>query len=438
MSTPLLQRDVSRRGFLMGLAGVAGATALAPLLTSCAKGGAESVTSGPIDVSVWTNDQNYPAFFDTRAQELSKTGDYQYTVTPIVSSDIWTKALAAFAAKAEVPSLLGVEISQFSRFMKDGIAESVFLDLSGKMGQPDDAFLESRVDPFRLGDGIYAMESATTIMTTYKRLDLWEKFNIPEAHSWQEYLEIGGQQFAKNGIHLGMIDTTDPSGDFAALLRQRGADVFDSEGNSVVDSAESLECLILLNDALENGTFAGTNDFWGGPGIGMMKSNKIAALWAADWLNPFFLVPNLPEQKGMWQIAKPPVFEAGGFASTVSGGTGFTVIKDRPETEAALALLQDAYGTESGQIARFKDLGYLPTLKSAWDAPEVLNKEDEFLGGQKVMEVYKPLSTQLPTQKQDIRFMEFMTISKTAISDMFVGKLTPTETLKQIATELEK
>ncbi|UNK70466.1 ABC transporter substrate-binding protein [Microbacterium sp. H1-D42] len=430
--------SLSRRGFLMGAAGVAGIAALGPLLAACSSpASGEAVTSGKVDVSVWTNDKNYPAFFRTRAESLSKEGPYDYKVSEVVSSDIWTKALAAYAAKSTVPSLMGIEISQFSRFMRNNIAEGVFADLSGKMGAPDDAFIAARVDPYRLNGKIYAMESATTIATTYKRVDLWDKYSIPATDTWDDFVKVGGEQNKKNGIHMGLLGSTD-AGIFPNLLFQRGGQAFDEDGNQTVDSPEALEVLQLLHDGVQNGTFALTTDLWGGPGVGMMKSNKIAAFWQADWFNPFYLVPNLPEQKGLWMIENPPVFAGGGFPTSVSGGTGFAVTKDRPETEATLALLQDAYGTESGQIERFSVLGYLPSLKSAWEVPEVLNKEDAYLGGQKVMDVYKPLSTQLPTQQQDLRYSDFLAAANIAVSDMFAGKLTPKEAQKQIVDKLKK
>lgn len=426
---------LSRRGFLVGAAGAAGLAALAPLLAACG-GTAAPDPTGKVSVSVWTNDKNYPAFFNTRAQALSAKGGYQYTVVPVVSSDIWTKSLAAYAAKSTVPSMLGIEISQFSRYMKNNIASDIFVDLSGQMGAPNDAFLASRVDPYRVEKNIYAMESATTIVTLYKRTDLWEKYKIPSAQTWDDYLRIGGEQFSKNGIHLGMLSSVDAD-IFPNLLLQRGGRVFDDDGTSAIDSPEALECLTLMNDGVKNGTFILTNAMWGANGIGIMKSNKVAALWSADWFNPFYLVPNLPEQKGLWHIDNPPVFSGGGYATSVFGGTGFAVSKGRPETEATLKLLQDAYGTKDGQVARFTTLGYLPTMKSAWDDPTVLGKQDAYLGGQKVMDIYKPLSTQLPTQIQDQRYGDFLAAANTAISDMHAGKLTPAQALKQIDSKLK-
>lgn len=430
MSTPL-----SRRGFLMGAAGVAGLAALGPLLTACGgQADAAPIESGKVDVSVWTNDKNYPAFFKKRAENLD--GKFDYNVTEVISSDIWTKALAAYAAKSTVPSLMGIEISQFSLFMRNNIAQNVFADLSGKMGAPDDAFIEARVDPYRVDKGIYAMESATTIVTLYKRDDLWEKYAIPHPDTWEDFLKIGGEQFKRNGIHLGLLGSTDTD-IFPNLLFQRGGQAFDSDGNQTVDTPEALEALQLMYDGVQNGTFALTNDMWGGAGIGTMKSNKVASMWMADWFNPFYLVPNLPEQKGLWRIDNPPVFSSGGFKTSVQGGTGFAVTKGRPETDAAIALLQDAYGTEDGQVARFTELGYLPSLKSAWDNAEVLAKEDAYLGGQRVMDIYKPLSTELPTQEQNVRYGDFLAAGKVAVSSMLAGKLTPKEAQKQMADKLK-
>ncbi|MFE6736564.1 ABC transporter substrate-binding protein [Microbacterium sp. NPDC057650] len=431
MSSPL-----SRRGFLMGAVGVAGMAALGPLMTACGgQPAADAISSGKVDVSVWTNDKNYPAFFRKRAVGLSEKGPFDYKVSEVVSSDIWTKALAAYAAKSTVPSLMGIEISQFSRFMQNDIAKDVFVDLSGKMGAPDNAFIEARVDPYRMGKGIYAMESATTIVTLYKRQDLWDKFSIPNPDTWEDFLRIGGEQYTRNGIHLGMLAGTD-SDIFPNLLFQRGGQVFDADGKQTVDSPEALEALQLMYDGVQNGAFGVTNDLWGGAGIGTMKSGKVASMWMADWFNPVYLVPNLPEQKGLWRIENPPVFSGGGFPTSVQGGTGFAVTKGLPESDAAVALLQDAYGSEEGQIARFTELGYLPTMKSAWENDKVLGKEDPYLGGQRVMDIYKPLSSQLPTQEQSIRYGDFLAAANVAVSDMIAGKLTPKEAQKQIVTKL--
>jgi arabinosaccharide transport system substrate-binding protein len=429
-----LINPVSRRGFVIGAMGTA---VLAPLLAACSAAPSPTQSaSGKVDVSVWTNDKNYPAFFAKRAKSLSSHGKYNYTVTDVVSSDIWTKAVAAFAAKSTVPSMLGIDISHFSQFMVNNIAEDIFVDLTGKMGAPDSAFLDSRLKPYEIGGRVYGMESATTIVTTYKRDDLWEKYKIPHADTWDDYLKIGAEQFSRNGIHLGMADATS-SDVFQNLLFQRGGRVFDSDGKSVIDSREALDCLQLMYDAVRNGTFALTDDYWGGPGIGLMKSNKVAAIWSADWFNPFYLVPNLPEQKGKWSIQNPPVFSAGGYRTSVYGGTGFAVTKDRPETAATLALLQDAYGTVDGQVDRFKTLGYLPTLKAVWDRPDVVSHTDPYLGGQKVMDVYKPLSANLPIQRQDVRYQEFLAAADGAVSLMFANKQSPTQALKQIAAKLK-
>ena len=436
MDSKFSSLPVSRRALLGGAA----AAALLPLLAACGGGGDAVAGKGPVTLPVWSNDDGFFNFFKSRAAGLTKKGPYEYTLKQVktTAEDVITKALAAYQANGDIPGLLGMEISTFSRFMKNNIGEQVLVDLTEKMGAPQSDFYASRVDPYKLNGKVLGMEAQYTLCTLYNRVDLWDKYALPATlDTWDDYLKVGNDLFAKHGVHLGVQAATD-SGYFFTMLLQRGVEIFDADGKVVIDTPEAIKVLQWTVDAVQGGALGVVSDFWTGPAAGMVKADKAISLLGADWLNAYFLQANAPEQAGKWVISAPPVFAEGGFKTSVSGGTGFAVSKNHPAADAAVKLLGDAFGTVEGQVQKFLDWGYLPTLKAAWDDPTLLAKEDKFLGGQKVMEVYKPLAADAPTQPQSERMSALATALGTEVPNAFQGKKSAAQAIKDAVAAANK
>ncbi|MFE6736571.1 ABC transporter substrate-binding protein [Microbacterium sp. NPDC057650] len=431
MEAKITSLNVTRRALLGGLA----ATALLPLMAGCGDSGSpQPASGGKVELPIWSNDDGFFNFFSGRAAALTKKGPFEYDLKQVKTNagDVITKALAAYQADGDIPGLLGMEISTVSRFMKNNIGEQVLVDLTGKLGAPESDFFASRVDPYRINGKIMGMEAAYTLCTLYNRVDLWEKYKLPATlATWDDYLKVGNELYAKHGVHLGVQAVTD-SGYFMSMLMQRDVQMFDSDGKVVIDVREATKILQWIVDAVAGGAIGVVADFWSGPAAGMVKADKAISILGADWMNAYFFQANMPEQAGKWAISVPPVFAEGGFKTSVSGGTGFAVSKNHPAAEAAVKLLQDGFGTVDGQVQKFLDQGYLPTLKAAWEDSRVTAKEDEFLGGQKVMDVYKPLAESAPTQPQAERYAALVAAANTEVPNAFQGKKTAEQAIKDI------
>jgi arabinosaccharide transport system substrate-binding protein len=437
MESKISSLHVSRRALLGGIA----ATTLLPLLAACGDSGVPApVEGGAVKLPIWSNDDGFFKFFSTRAKALSAKGPFKYELAQVKTNadDVITKALAAYQANGDIPGMLGLEISSFSRFMKNNIGEEVLVDLTDRMGAPESAFYASRVDPYKLNGKVLGMEAAYTLCTLYNRVDLWEKYKLPETiDTWDDYLKIGGDVFAKHGVHLGIQSTSD-YGMFLPMLLQRGVPIFDSEGKAAFDTPEAVDILQWTIDAVKNGALGTVSAFWTGPAAGMVKADQAISIFGADWLNAFFLQANAPEQSGKWAISAPPVFDAGGYKTSVYGGTGFAISKNHPASDAAVKLLQDSFGTVEGQAEKFLTYGYLPTLKAAWEDAGVLAKTDPFLSGQRVMDVYKPLADSAPTQPQAQRFSAMSTALMTEVPNAFQGKKTAAQAIKDAVAATNK
>ena len=444
-SSPLSRRSLLRYAAL-------GAVAY-PVLSACGSGSDSAPGSGSssssaaaaVPLSLWTHDKGYISYFSNYAKKLGGAGASfapELQVTQAAPPDLVTKALAAYTAKASTPDLLGIEISQFSRFMKDGIADAVLLDLSPKLGDLKGQFFEQRWSPYTVDGKVYAVESSYPLSVYYYREDLLKKFKIaPDSlQTWDDVLKAG-EMTAKGGVALGVVATGgDPATiltHFGLLLQQRGGQFFNPDGSLAIESTEAVDALTVLVNGLKSGAFVGVSDFYGGPGSAVLKQGKTAGYFMPDWFNVFILAPSVPEQKGKWRLAGLPRFSGGGSRTSVWGGTGFAVSKGKPSTDAAYDLLAKTYLTKEGQLERFKQLGYLPTMKAVWDDPAFLSYSDEFLGGQETTKVYKELTAEAPGQNQSPNWNVMQVeLSKTLIQ-AYQGKVSPSEAITSAAATIK-
>ena len=82
-------------------------------------------------------------------------------------------------------------------------------------------------------------------------------------------------------------------------------------------------------------------------------------------------------------IVRPmPIFEEGGFTTTMGGGTGTAVTDQTPEAEQAIAkeFLAFAKLTNEAQKALYTDLGFDPFRNDVYDDPALLTTNDCFSG----------------------------------------------------------
>ncbi|MGO4426424.1 hypothetical protein AB4Z54_48915, partial [Streptomyces sp. MCAF7] len=132
---------ISRRSVLRATAG-AGLGALAmPGLAACGSSSGKTVTSGRVDISLWTHDPGYIKTFQAAVGEKAlmrgSRFDYRMNITNAAGSDVVTRMIAQAVADGKTPDLAGVIIDQFPRVMGSSIAENLFVDLSATVKPVD-------------------------------------------------------------------------------------------------------------------------------------------------------------------------------------------------------------------------------------------------------------------------------------------------------------
>lgn len=437
--------DVSRRVFLRRTGAVGGGLLATAVLAACGGegGGATPVASGKVELTLWTHDPGYVKTFTESANRLTAAnGKYDYAMkfTNADSEVLVTRLISTSAAGRGTPDMIGIVISVFPRLMAGGIGKQILADLDPVIAPYKNDLL--RTAPYSIDGKLYALESDTCLSVLYYREDEFKKNDIPEdVETWEELAEIGAKLHQRTGQSLGMVatgDNTSITNAFLQLLLQRGGGYFDQSGNLTIDSPEAVEVLDFMAKGVASGFLIALPDPYGAPNTAALKGDKLIATVMPNWYNVYGLQANVPEQKGKWRIRNLPKFSGGGHITSSLGGTGFAVVKDKPGSQAALELLKQTYLTEDGQLLRFEKGGFLPTLKSLYSNKKLLATEDEYLGGQRLFDVYTPASEDSPTFYQNAKLNVLIEALGGPMLEALQGKKKPADAIKEAVAAYKK
>lgn len=400
--TPAHEKVLNRRTLLRGAAGAGALVAAAPLLAACGSDRGEAITSGDVDVRIWTHDPGYVTTFTEAVGDPAITKGSAFTFRPqftsVAPADIVTRMMAQAVADGNTPDLAGVVIDQFPRVMGSSISEYLFVDLTETVAPFGKDLL--KLPPYSVEGKPYALDSDNTITVLYYRQDILGDNGVPEdVVTWEEFAEHGERLARDKKISLGMVSVGDNGAivnGFMQLLLQRGGRIFDENGDLTLDSAEAHEVLRFLARGVRSGFLLALPDPYGSACAAALQSGRLAATAMPNWYNAYGLQANVPEQKGRWRMRTLPKFAGGGHIATTLGGTGFAVVAGKPSTPAALELLRRVYLSRDGQLLRFHAGGFLPTLRQLYQDPELLAVEDAYLGGQRVFDIYSAAAEDLP------------------------------------------
>ncbi len=431
-------RRFSRRDiFRLGVAAT-GAVALPGLLSACGSGAPSTpIASGPVDLSFWTHDDGYVDFF-TAAVPLADARtafDYTLTITKIGANDLVTKMIAQAVTGTGTPDVVGLEVGNFARTLRGDIAPELLVDLTAATAPYADDLIQARVDPYSKDGRLYALDSDTPLAIYYYRQDEFDRLGVPsDIPTWEELAQVGAAVSAGNdGVAFGALavgsDLPQVVQGYQLLLMQRGGTIFNSRGELDIETPEAEEALQFAVDGLRSGFLTTVSDYYGPAMQSALKTNRIIGVNMPTWYLAYGLKPNVPEQAGLWRMRALPRFSGGGLRTAVGGGTGFAALRDKPNTEAAVQLVLTAYLDPAQQVARYRELSYLPTLRSVFESPELLAMSEDFFAGQRPFEVFREVIDEVPPLYQS----QNQSIMTTVLSDYLLrayrGDLRPAEAL---------
>jgi ABC-type glycerol-3-phosphate transport system substrate-binding protein len=450
MSTSNDPARMSRRAFLRGMGITGGALLASAAVAACggatpapsageaaatavpaagAATAAPAASSGPVKLELWTFVNTHARWFKAMADDYKKNvnPDFDLTVTEIAYNDLHDKLqIALQSGGAGAPDLADIEQGRFGGFLRSD--DPGLVDLTDRLKPFNDKLVAARQALYTYQGKTYGIEHALTPVVLYYRGDVWEAAGADPASfkTWDDYL-AGAKLVSKGEVKA----TAFPGHDM--LLRQRGADYFDKDGQVTLDSQLSIETMnwiLDLRDKHKVAAQAPEGDAW----WAAVKAGQFVSQVGADWYAGFFK-DNAPDLKGKWKAAALPAFAAGGLRTSCNGGTGNCIVKTSKNVEEAWKFQQYSMLSADANVRRYELTNLFPPLISAMSDAR-LHKPDEYFSNQDLGKLFADLAPSVPAQYQS-PFRSEMNSKLTALwQDIYDGKAKPADAFKQVSDEI--
>lgn len=426
---------LSRRGLLKVFGASAGALALAACAPAATPGGdaAAPAADAAIALELWTFVNTHARWFRSMAESYAEevNGNVTLNVSEIAYQDMHDKLLIALqSGGVGAPDMSDIEQGRFGGFLRGDDTGLVDLTDWLEEGGYLEQLVASREALYTYKGSIYGIEHALTPVVLYYRHDVWGEAGVDPAtfETWEDFI-AGGSQVA----HDDVMATAFPTHDL--LLRQRGGDYFDAEGNVTLDSdlsVETMDWILGLRDSHGIANQAPAAEAW----WAAVQDGKYLSHVGADWYAGFFK-DNAPDLEGKWMATPLPAWEAGGVRTSCHGGTGATIVKTSQNVETAWDFFKYAMLSVEGNVRRFEMTNLFPPFIPAMDN-ERLHAADAYFNGQDLGAVFAEVGPDVPAQYQSPYRAEMNSLLGAAWQDIYDGVTTPTDAFAEISVSLRE
>ncbi len=388
-----------------------------------------------VTLTAWTADKNYLAFFNSRLPDFQALHpDVKITFNGVEDSNAGQNALNAIAANPDnpgLPDMIGLERAQFGNFMKEGIIDKYFLDLSDLVAKDRSDYAEGRMAIYTFNGKLYGLESQLAASLLYYQPDVFAADGVDVPTTWEQAINDVGPKLAAKGSAFSFA--TNDGDWFLMFFDQRGGFVFDKDGNFVMgddtNKPLAVEVATLLQKGVQNGTFMVVlgGDVWSGATLPTAyTTGKLAGTVMPDWWPSCCLEADAgPDMAGKWKVALPPVFEGGGHSTLTWGGTGWAVSSQSPNAELAKEFLAFAYLGLDSQVEKFQQINNFPWYIPAMSDPRVTGLADTYFSGQHLGEFYAKVGADVPVWYNSPYFPAVKKALADNLPGLFDGSMTP-------------
>jgi len=454
MATHSSQVRLSRRSFLQMSAGTGALLALAacavptaPATTDTDEAGAMTA-SGPVDLTFWTFVAAHNDYYQAQVEKFNEENpDAQITLETSVfpTNEMHDKLLIALQSGTGAPDIVDVNISFFGTFLRGNIQ---FLDLTDLVDRHRDNLIAARLAPYQFQGKQYGIPTHLGSYLMYYNKDLFDQAGVDfeSIRTWSDYMDLGADMTIDSDGDgtpdqwMTAIQSVVPRSIFG-LMKQNGGGVYDADGNFILDSEANVEATQMAADMVHDlkiSTIPTNGDFHD-PGFYevMNAGDTVSSLWYPQWYMIRF-TEFMPDLEGKIICRSLPVFEEGGFVSTMGGGTGTAITEqiDEASLPSALDLLEYAKLTYDANIRIWTEFGFDPFRSDVYDDP-ILQEPLPYFGNESVMSVIQQNLTNLGPEYLGPRYPETLQMMGEVIAYEIIEQGTdPAQVLTDAADQI--
>ncbi|MFI8090827.1 extracellular solute-binding protein [Streptomyces sp. NPDC086080] len=382
------------------VATVAAVGALA-LVVGCSSGGDSATGGGKKDgkVTITMGLFGVMGIKETGLLEQYEKENPNVTIKAEIAGDeqtYYTALQTRLAAGNGLKDIQGIEIGRAKEITET--QSDKFADFAGTAGT--DHFLPWKQSQISTADGkVLGLGTDIGPMAVCYRKDLFEKAGLPTdreevgklwAGDWSKYVEVG-RTFKKDFKGGDVAFTDSASGLFNAMIYGNSEQFYNEKGDLIHDKNPVVKkAWDLASDAAEEGLTAKLRQFQPGWDPGLANGTFATAVCPA-WMLSHISEKAGPANKGKWDVARAP-------QGANWGGSFLSVVEQSPVKKEAQKLV--AWLTAPEQQAHiFKEIGNIPSSKTALDSDDVKNAKSEYFDNAPIGQIFGAAAQEIPDKQ---------------------------------------
>lgn len=401
------------------------------------------------DLSLWVFVDRHGLFMQNQAErwnEANPDRPINLTYEQIEYTQMHDNLLASLLVGVGAPDLADVEIKKFATFTKGDIQ---FIPLDDAIDPYRGDIIESRLAPYTANGHNYGIDYHLGSFVMFYNTAILEAagVDVDSIVTWDDYIEAGKkvtQDTDGDGtpdVYMASIETADIFSGYPLML-MKGGGVYNADGEIILDSQENVEALQFMQDLVyEHGiarAVSGGNHHSPDHYLDLTEG-RIASLWMPQWYMTRF-PDNMSSELADVEVVRPmPIFEEGGYTTTMGGGTGTVITNqiDESKVELAKEFLAFAKLTYDANVALWTDLGFDPMRVDVYDDEALLIAMDDFSGEVPFTYIKAGLGNVAPEYTGPF-YPEVATImNATGFYDLIENQKPPEEVLAAAMAELQ-
>lgn len=281
------------------------------------------------------------------------------------------------------PDIADIELGRFANYLQ---GEPQLEPMNEYVEPLLDQVIPARFKIYAKDGNYYGIPTHVGATVMYYNTEIMDEagVDIDSIKTWDDFIEAGKQVVENTDSVMWNVGTTDWLMDYWPMISQQGTDMFNENGELIVDSQKHIDTLQFLHDLiykhkiaeLTPGGMNQSEEFYG-----YMSDGGAATILAPIWYMGRF-IDSMPELEGKIAIRPLPAWEEGGDRSAGMGGTGTVVMNQSEDAELAKEFLAYAKLSEEGSINLWKVLGFDPPRWDVWESDAVRedNKYSQYFG----------------------------------------------------------
>lgn len=350
---------------------------------------------------MWISSAADKFYYENMAELYRQQVDPDFNVQIIAYgfTELPDRLSVAIRTGVNTPDIVQLEETFFGIYLGDRVP---FVDLTDRIREAglDAAIPKARLDLFTYKGRIYGVPQSLAAIVLYYRRDIFEEYGIRPADidTWDEFVQVARRLSGNNRYMLAL----DPSY-WYVLSRQRGVDLFDSEGNPQVTHPIMVDTLEFLMRLKREGLaeLPPRGSIFDPPFLSLdLAEGRFVTVLGADWYGLDMLKGLTPQMEGKWGVMPLPRWTDAASdrrRTSTYAGQGLLIYEGSDKVEEAWRFIAWVLGTKEPNVQRYLQGNSFPAYRPAWDDPRLF-EPDPYFGGQALAQVIVQVADEVPPQ----------------------------------------